>query len=32
MFAKEGRTVKNAPPMLDALKQHIKRSAFQAIK
>ena len=32
LFAKGGRTVKNIPPILDALKQHIKPSAFQAIK
>ena len=32
LFAKGGRTIQNIPPTLDALKQHIKRSAFQAIK
>ena len=31
LFAKGGRTVENIPPILDALKQHIKPSAFQAI-
>ena len=30
LFAKGGRTVENIPPTLDALKQHIKWSAFQA--
>ena len=32
MFAKGGRTVEDVPPTLDALKQHIKRSAFPVIK
>ena len=32
LFDKGGRTVKNAPPMLDALKQYIKLSACLAIK
>ena len=32
LLAKGGTTVENILPMLDALKQHTKRSAFQAIK
>ena len=32
LFAKRGKTAKNIPPTLDALKQHIKRSAFQVFK
>ena len=32
LFAKGGRTAENIPPTLDALKQHIRRSAFQVIK
>ena len=31
-FAKGGRTIEIIPPTLDALKEHIKRSTFQAIK
>ena len=29
LLAKRGRTIENIPPTLDALKQHIKQSAFQ---
>ena len=32
LFAKGRRTIENKQPMIDALKQHIKQSAFQAIK
>ena len=32
LFAKGGRAVENIPPTLNALKQHIKQSVFQAIK
>ena len=32
LFAKGGRTVENISLMFDALKQHIKRSVFRAIK
>ena len=32
LFAKGGKTVENVPLMLNPLKQHIKQSAFQAIK